>query len=202
MAASTGLLFGPLPASAVHLCIDMQSLFSPEGPWPVPWIAKVLPTVCEISARFAARTIFMRFIPPKTPDDTRGMWRRFYRHWRDVTRDRLDPALLGLMPPLQTFVPPAVVCDRSVYNAFFSPQLVAELARRETTTLVITGGETDVCVLATTLSAIDQGYRVVLVTDALCSSSDRGHDALVGMFTARFSQQVETVTAEELIRAW
>ncbi len=34
-------------------------------------------------------------------------------------------------------------------------------------TVIITGGETDVCVLATMLGAIDWGFRVILVTDAL-----------------------------------
>ncbi|MHC2279292.1 hypothetical protein ACVME8_005935 [Bradyrhizobium diazoefficiens] len=37
--------------------------------------------------------------------------------------------------------------------------------------------ETDVCVLSTVLSAVDLGFRVVIVEDALCSSSDVGHDA-------------------------
>ena len=45
---------------------------------------------------------------------------------------------------------------------------------------MITGAETDVCVLATVLGAVDYGYRVVLVTDAVCSHSDTGHDALRG----------------------
>jgi nicotinamidase-related amidase len=39
-------------------------------------------------------------------------------------------------------------------------------------TLIVTGGETDVCVLATVLGGIDRGYRVVVVSDALCSSTD------------------------------
>ena len=38
------------------------------------------------------------------------------------------------------------------------------------------GSETDVCVLATVLDAVDIGYRVIVVRDAICSSSDEGHD--------------------------
>lgn len=66
----------------------------------------------------------------------------------------------------------------------------------------ITGGETDVCVLATVLGAIDFGYRVVLVTDPLCSSSDATHDALLTVYHQRFAQQVETVEMETVLSSW
>jgi nicotinamidase-related amidase len=69
-------------------------------------------------------------------------------------------------------------------------------------TLVITGGETDVCVLATMLGAIDWGFRIILVTDALCSSADETHDAMMNIYLNRFGEQVETVTTETLLESW
>ena len=71
-----------------------------------------------------------------------------------------------------------------------------------TNTLVITGGETDVCVLATVLGAVDRGFRVVLVADAICSSADQTHDALMEVYRSRFSEQVEAVTMHEVVDAW
>jgi len=67
---------------------------------------------------------------------------------------------------------------------------------------VISGAETDVCVLAAVLDAVDQGYRVVLVTDALCSASDETHDALLTLYQHRFSEQIETADSEEILHAW
>jgi nicotinamidase-related amidase len=67
---------------------------------------------------------------------------------------------------------------------------------------VITGGETDVCVLATVLGAIDIGYRVILIADALRSSSDVTDDALMTVYHQRFAQQVETVEMEVVLSAW
>jgi nicotinamidase-related amidase len=58
-------------------------------------------------------------------------------------------------------------------------------------TVIITGGETDVCVLATVLGAIDWGFRVILVTDAICSSADETHDAIMNVYLNRFGEQTE-----------
>ena len=46
------------------------------------------------------------------------------------------------------------------------------------------------------------GYRVVLATDALCSSSDETHDALMTLYHNRFSEQIETATSETILAAW
>lgn len=69
-------------------------------------------------------------------------------------------------------------------------------------TVVITGAETDICVLTTALGAVDRGYRVVLVSDALCSSSDETHDALMTFYNQRLSQQVETADTETVLSIW
>jgi nicotinamidase-related amidase len=58
------------------------------------------------------------------------------------------------------------------------------------------------CVLAAVLDAVDLGFRVVLPTDALCSSSDQSHDALLNLYRSRFGQQVETAEAETILACW
>jgi len=61
--------------------------------------------------------------------------------------------------------------------------------------VIVSGAETDVCVLSTALDAVNIGFRVVIVEDALCSSSDKGHDALMTMYRLRFGEQIDLVTA-------
>jgi nicotinamidase-related amidase len=191
-----------LTPRAVHLCIDMQLIFSPEGPWATPWMERVLPVVAEIASRFPERTVFTRFITPEKPEDMPGMWKRYYEKWRDTTRDRLDPRMLELLRPLARLAPPAVVIDKMRYSAFAGSALRSHLQERGADALVITGSETDVCVLATVLGAVDLGYRVILVRDAVCSSSDEGHDALLEVYHRRYSLQIETADAEDILRHW
>ena len=192
----------PLMANAVHLCVDMQRIFAPEGPWPTPWMEKVLPVVSEIAGRFPARTVFTRFITPERPEQMPGTWRAYYEKWREATRERLDPRLLELVPPLSSFVPPAKVIDKMRYSAFAGSALHTHLRERGADTLIVTGSETNVCVLATVLDAVDLGYRVILVRDAICSSSDAGHDAMLEVYHRRYSLQIETADAQDVLRHW
>jgi len=52
------------------------------------------------------------------------------------------------------------------------------------------------------MGAVDHGYRVILVRDGVCSSSDEGHDALLQLYHRRFSTQIETADAETVLSRW
>jgi nicotinamidase-related amidase len=185
-----------------HLCLDMQKMFAEDTEWRTPWMDRVLPVIAEIAERHQKRTIFTRFIPPARAEDAEGSWRKYFSRWRSFTLDEIDPELLELVEPLKRLVPPAKVLDKAGFSPFYGTALCAELRRLEIDTLVVTGAETDVCVLAAVLSAIDLGFFVVLVKDGLCSSSDETHDALLTLYGNRFSQQLRLVDSEDLIAAW
>ncbi|MGF6308824.1 nicotinamidase-related amidase [Bradyrhizobium sp. i1.8.4] len=187
---------------AVHLCIDMQRLFEPGAPWATPWMNRVLPWIVELARHAPERAVFTRFIPPRSKHDARGIWRAYYEKWECVTREQLDPGLLELVPALAAYVPPAAVVDRQVYNAFGNGRLHAHLHTLGVDTIIVSGGETDVCVLATVLAAVDIGYRVIVAEDALCSSSDRSHDALLRLYAERFSLQIEVTSTTDILRMW
>ncbi|WOH48369.1 cysteine hydrolase family protein [Bradyrhizobium sp. sBnM-33] len=187
---------------AAHLCIDMQNIFAKGGVWETPWMEKVLPVISEIAARYPERTVFTRFITPERPQDRRGQWQAYFTKWKRATRGDLAPAALDIVPALARYSPPALVVDKPAYSAFFGSRLGHLLVERHVGTVVVSGAETDVCVLSTVLGAVDLGFRVVIVQDALCSSSDIGHDALMTMYRTRFNEQIELVSAAELFDMW
>ena len=100
-----GLRFGPLRGRWVHLCIDMQRMFAEPTEWHTPWMEWVLPNVIAVVELDPARTIFTRFIPPRSPDDIGGAWRRYWHKWDSMTRTRLDPGLIDLVSDLSRLVP-------------------------------------------------------------------------------------------------
>jgi nicotinamidase-related amidase len=202
MAKSDLLRYGTPGETAVHLCVDMQRMFAANTDWKMPWLSRVLPNIVAITAAHPARTIFTRFIPARERRQGAGMWRHYYERWESMTIDRIGPEMVDLVPELAQFVPPARTLDKHVYSPWTGSNLHLQLREASINTLIITGGETDVCVLATMLGAIDWGFRVILVTDALCSSADETHDAMMNVYLNRFGEQVECVTTETLLNSW
>jgi nicotinamidase-related amidase len=197
-----GLVHGPLGTKCLHVCVDMQAIFLPGKPWGNPWMERVLPAIEELSAKHARRTIFTRFIPARDVDAAPGAWKRYYRKWESLTLNHVDPACIELVSSLARFVPPATVVDKRVYSPWTEGRLDAMVTSGEFNTLVVTGGETDVCVLATVLGAIDRGFRVIIATDAICGSADETHDAAKKVYASRFGEQVEIATTEEILAHW
>jgi nicotinamidase-related amidase len=200
--ADDDIHFGPLGEGVVHICVDMQRMFEEDTEWHLPWMTRVLPAIAALAEAHPERTVFTRFIPARAPGIGHGTWRRYYARYASMTLERLGEEMIALSPSLQAFVPPAGVHDKWIYSPWLGSDLDGRLRARGVDTLVVTGGETDVCVLTTVLGAIDLGYRVIVATDAICSSADRPHDAAVDLYHDRYGMQVETAEVETILRHW
>ena len=51
------------------------------------------------------------------------------------------------------------------------------------------------------MGAIDLGYRVIIVADAICSGADSTHDAMLAIYESRFGMQVQTISTPDLLTA-
>jgi nicotinamidase-related amidase len=170
---------------------------------------RVLPITAALGNRHPERTVFTRFIPPEGLDEMPGMWQRYYTRWRHATRERLD---LQLRAPRSS----AAGIDAATRGALSArdryrqntllrvcrARLIEHMRQREADGLIVSGSETDVCVLATVLDAVDVGYRVIVVRDAVCSSSDEGHDMLMRLYHTRYTEQIETADAAAILARW
>jgi nicotinamidase-related amidase len=197
-----GLRFGAIGKRAAHAAIDMQRLFAEDTEWSSPVIHEIAPNVSRISAHAPHLTLFTRFLTPERAEDAQGQWQIYYRHWKSVLSNNIGADLLDLIEPLRRFAPPARIIDKYVHSAFEAPSFQAALDELEADTIIFTGVETDVCVLATALTAIDRGYRTILISDAIASSSPGGHRASLDGIYPRFDQQVEVIDTDTLLKAW
>lgn len=184
-----------------HICVDVQRMFLEDTPWHVPWMERVLRQIETVSERHPARTVFTRFIPPRNPGDAIGAWRDYYTKWSVMTGDLLPADLLDLPHRLSRLVPPARVFDKAVYSPWMTGQLFLAFQTEAVQTIVITGGETDMCVLATVMGAIDLGFHVVVLSDAICSGTDETHDKIIDVLAERFSVQLTLMDTDRFLIA-
>jgi len=191
-----------LASRCLHVAVDMQRLFAEHTVWQAPALAGITARVEAIARHAPADTVLTRFVTPAAPEDANGAWRGYYRHWREVTLERMSPDLLDIVEPLAALAPPARVCDKTTHSGFTSGGLAALARDSHAGTLVLTGVETDVCVLGTALDAVDLGYHVVVVEDAVASSVPASHRAVIDHLLPRFDQQIVVTTTAALLAAW
>jgi nicotinamidase-related amidase len=105
-------------------------MFAEATEWKMPWLKRVLPSIVAITSAHGERTIFTRFIPARKPGQGVGMWRYYYERWLAMTIDRIGPDMIGLVPDLMKFVPPAKVFDKHVYSPWTGSDCISEPLRR------------------------------------------------------------------------
>jgi nicotinamidase-related amidase len=191
-------LFGPIPPTALHIVVDMQELFRSHPEWGSQALTGIVPPIRRLLEVKPDNAIFSRFIPAQRADQAEGMWQRYYHRWHSVTLDQLDSAQIDVIPELKPWA--KRVGDKPGYSALGSAEIrAAALGARD---VILTGVETDVCVLATAIEAMEAGLRVILATDALTSSSQTCHAKALDILHDRFDEQIEVATVDRILAAW
>jgi len=198
---AAALPHGPLPPATVHVCVDMQRLFAEGTRWASGAVDAALPGALRLAEGFAGASVFTRFIPAPAADAAPGAWRTYYRAWPDVTGDRLDSALLDLVPALAERADDGVVVDKTTFGAFDAAAFAGHPSIARAEALVFSGVETDMCVLATLMAAVDRGYRCVVATDAVASSDDAGHRAVLDVLVPRLPEMIEPAPVAAILAA-
>lgn len=193
-------LFDPIPATAIHMVVDMQELFRSHPDWGSASLTSLVAPIKRLLAARPDSAYFSRFIPPHESEYAVGAWQRYYRRWDRVTLARMDPALVEIIEELRPWAQRLV--DKTGYSALGNPEFRRIVGTGPDHCLILSGVETDVCVLSTVMEAMDLGLRVVLAVDAVGSSSAECHDSALRILHERFDEQVELATVDEIIAAW
>ncbi|MEL0328640.1 MAG: isochorismatase family cysteine hydrolase [Deltaproteobacteria bacterium] len=195
------LPFGFLDEQALHICIDMQQIFLKPGPWYAEAGLAVLPKIEQLVHARNLPTVFTRFITPSTATEAIGSWQTYYEFWHQVTKEEAGEECLALHPALQKFAKSSNTYDKTTYDAFASGSFRSSIEKANPSALIFSGIETDVCVLATVLTAVDLGIRTIIAKDAVTSSDLNSHSACFEFIFPRYSQQIEIATVAEILSA-
>lgn len=182
--------------------IDMQYLFAEHPDWGVKDIGRIRPEVERLAERQPGRTVWTRFIPADNPDAAKGSWRRYYQAWPRATLDGGGRDYVELLPEHRMLAGKAAVFDKPGFSAFSSATFAPALQSAGVEALILAGVETDVCVWATALDAVDAGLFVVVARDATTSFSPEAHAATLDVIAPRFAPQLLVMDRAELDAAW
>ncbi len=187
------------PARTAHVVVDMQSGFlAPGAAVEVPVARDIVLNVNRITRalRAAGGTIvYLRF---KTDAGALSSWTAFYRHMFDrAQREGMESAFgpdcehFQLWPELDV-QPTDWIVDKTRYSAFVpgTCDLDERLRAAGIDTLIITGTLSNCCCELTARDAMQRDYRVLFVTDANATLTDREHNATLANMVTLFADVI------------
>jgi len=177
--------------SKVLLVVDAQEVFLCVNDWHIPSFSGIIENISALANFFGGSTLFSKHVPPST--SAKGTWNDFYKNWNYIGS---DATIWDIATPLKGLK--GTEFAKATYSCFGSPEFLNLI--NDTSHLVIAGVETDCCVMATVLDAIDLGISITVVTDAITSPSKIAHDGAIEFFK-RVPLQVLTATTEEILRS-
>lgn len=89
-----------------------------------------------------------------------------------VVTEQYPKGLGRTVPELQTAIPDYKPIEKTAFNCCGEPAFVSEIKKIGRKKIIVTGMETHICVLQTTLGLLQDGFMPYLVEDAICSRTD------------------------------
>ncbi len=86
-----------------------------------------------------------------------------------VVTEQYPKGLGRTVPELQSAVPDYKPIEKTVFNCCGEPAFVADIKKLGKKQIIMTGMETHICVLQTTIGLLQLGFTVHAVQDAICS---------------------------------
>jgi nicotinamidase-related amidase len=191
------------PDSTALVVVDMQNDFVRTGaPLEVPDARATIPAQQRLLEAFRAAgrpVVFTRFVAGPKPTlmwnwspviapPTCCCWPGFRRAYAD-TRGELDcTAVIDELAPL----PDEAQIEKYGYNGFHRTNLTDVLRARGADAVVITGTVTQICVEDTARGAFHEGFRTVVVSDAVSSFDPELHRATLRNIEMKFGRVLTT----------
>jgi ureidoacrylate peracid hydrolase len=191
------------PPKTALLVIDMQNYFvKPGHQGEIPAAREIVPNINWLAAglrRYGGHVVWIR----NGTRDTRESWSTL--HECLMTPERVERRLAEMDIDgdgyaywyLNDIHPEDAQITKTRYSAFIqgASPLEPYLRDRGIDTLLIAGTATNVCCESTARDAMMLNFKVVMVSDALATHSDEGHNASLSAFYGQFGDVQTTEQA-------
>lgn len=174
----------------VLLVVDMQNVFV-RSEWHVVDIENVIKNIKTLCENFDGKVIFTRHVSDKNAP---GTWHDYNRAFASM---EADPTNWDIVDELKPFAKNLIT--KHTYSCFHSDEFRRLIGSCDDTEFYIVGVETEFCVLGALFDAVDEGYRVNLVTDAVSGEKKELSDAVIDI-CSRMPSQVKLTTLKKLLK--
>lgn len=175
------------------LVIDLQNVYLPGEEWACPAMPEAVRNICKIlDADVVDQTIFTRFVPPENPE---GTWKAYNEENAAINA---DPYLNDMVEAIKPYLNRGALYDKSAYSSFRIPKLLEAAERADR--VLLTGVVAECCVLASMMEAIDNGTKVVYLTDCVAGQSPRNEDCIRKVAESFAPLHTEVMDSETYLR--
>lgn len=172
------------------LVIDMQKVFERDV-WHVAEIKNISQNIIRLCRAFGNDTIFTRHLPDA---DAPGTWQLFNKEFSYMDKDKTNWEIIDKLKPYAK-----TMITKHTYSCFHSHEFKKLIDAQSCPSFVISGVETDYCVLASLMDAVDAGYPITVAVDAVAGEKKEVSDAVIDI-CRRMPTQVSVKTTDEIIK--
>ncbi len=170
------------------LVIDMQNVYTNGQEWGCEGIEQAASAILRLlNSNLPEQVIFTQYL---APEDPKGVWKKYNEVNAAINE---NPWLNELMPEFAHWTKQFPLYSKSTYSSFSIPEL--KKAANAADHVLISGVVAECCVLATVLSAIDAGCKVIYLTDAvagLTEKSRRETEQIISYFAPLHAELMTT----------
>lgn len=176
----------------LFLVIDMQNVYTKGQEWACEGVDSAASAILRVlDSGVCSEVLFTRYLAPENPQ---GVWKEYNKVNASVND---DPFANEMIPEFVTWTKTYPLLTKSVYSSFAIPEV--REAARHASHVVISGVVAECCVLSTVLSAIDEGCKVIYLTDAVAGLSQESKQETEKIVSYFAPLHTELMTAEEYI---
>ena len=179
-------------SSDLLLVIDMQNVYTKGQEWACEGMDSATASILRVlNADVCPNVVFTRYLAPEYPV---GIWKEYNKVNANVNADPFANEMIADFLPWTEKYP---LLTKSVYSSFAIPE-VKEMAHHARN-VVISGVVAECCVLSTVLSAIDEGCKVIYLTDGVAGLSQESRQETEKIISYFAPLHTELMTADEYI---
>ena len=146
------------------IIVDMQNVYLPGEEWACPSVPEAIKNIKNLLDREIIRkVVFTKFVKPQNPV---GTWDDYNNEYKQVND---NPYLNEMMKAFRPYLDKWPGYEKSIYSSMRIPEILAAAKKAEH--VLLAGVVAECCVVATMIDAIDEGHKVIYLTDCVAGQT-------------------------------